>query len=68
MRKAAGESSFHLFRSVDDPSKAFLLIKWKSMDSAKAFMASDRLDEVRRQAGVVDSKDYLLVGVSKGSP
>jgi heme-degrading monooxygenase HmoA len=52
MRRDAGERSFQVLRYENDPNKVVHFSRWDSMAKAKAFFESDRLEEIRRQAGV----------------
>lgn len=65
MQKAVGEKSFHLLRIAGDPNTVVLLVGWKSQEAARKFMLSDKLKELRKKAGVLESKDYFLEQVKK---
>lgn len=67
MRKAAGEKSFSIFRSADDPNTVLLLIGWKSLEAARKLAKSDKLKQKLQDAGVLDKKDYYLEQAAKGS-
>ncbi len=68
MRKAAGEKSYQIFRTKDDPNNLVILFEWDTMDNARKLMESDELGEKMKQAGVVGPPDiYFLEEVEKGS-
>ena len=52
IRKQAGEQSFQLLRYENDLNKVVHFSRWESIEKAKAFFASPRLAEIRKQAGV----------------
>jgi len=52
-RKAAGEKSYRLFRTADDPNNLFLLCEWDSVQRAKEFLASPELRKDQEESGVV---------------
>ena len=51
-RRRAGEVSFRLFHSVEDPKDLTLLFDWESADAARKFMTSAELLQRMQQAGV----------------
>jgi len=50
-RKQAGQKSYQVFRSVDDPKTAFLLVEWGDLENARKQAESAELAEVHRQSG-----------------
>lgn len=52
IRKEAGERSYQVLKYESDPNKIVHFSTWTSIASAKAFFESERLVEIRRQAGV----------------
>ena len=60
IRKEAGEVSYQLLRFEADANKIVHFSLWNSLQNAKAFFESDRLVEIRKQAGVkAPTFDYL---------
>lgn len=51
-RRRAGELSFRLFHTVEDPHDIVLLFDWESAEQARKFMTSAELRERMQQAGV----------------
>lgn len=52
IRKEAGEQSYQVLRYENGPNKVVHFSKWRSIADAKAFFESERLVEIRKQAGV----------------
>ncbi|SJM91789.1 conserved hypothetical protein [Crenothrix polyspora] len=52
IRKEAGELSYKVLKLDNDANKIVHFSKWTSIANAKAFFESDRLIEIRKQAGV----------------
>jgi quinol monooxygenase YgiN len=52
IRKEAGELSYQVLKFDSDANKIIHFSKWTSITNAKAFFESDRLVEIRKQAGV----------------
>ena len=52
IRKEAGERSYQVLHYESDPNKIVHFSKWTSIADAKAFFESERLIEIRKQAGV----------------
>ena len=52
IRKEAGEISYQLLRFETDSNHIVHFSRWKSLQSAKEFFESERLIEIRKQAGV----------------
>ena len=52
IRKNAGEQSYQVLKLDNNPNKIVHFSKWTSISSAKAFFESDKLVEIRKQAGV----------------
>jgi len=67
-RKAAGEKSYMLLRTIDDPNKFALLNEWEDMNKLRAFMQSEKLRKLQANAGVVGKPEiYIFAEVEKGS-
>jgi len=68
MRKAGGEKSYQIFRTVDDPNTLVLLCEWDSLDKLQKYNRSEELREAMQKAGVVDPGNiYELEELEKGS-
>ncbi len=52
IRKSAGEQSYQVLNLVGNANKIVHFSKWTSIANAKAFFESDKLVEIRKQAGV----------------
>ncbi len=52
IRKEAGERSYQVLNYESDPNKIVHFSIWTSIADAKAFFESERLIEIRKQAGV----------------
>lgn len=52
IRKEAGERSYQVLHYESDPNKIVHFSVWTSIADAKAFFESERLIEIRQQAGV----------------
>jgi len=52
IRKEAGERSYQVLKCCDDPNRIVHYSTWTSIADAKTFFESDRLIEIRKQAGV----------------
>lgn len=60
-RKSAGSMGGHVFRSLDDPNEAFVLIEYNDLDKAKKFFGSDELKETMKTAGVIGKPDVYIL-------
>ena len=60
-RKAAGERSYQLFRTAEDPNNLFLLCQWDSAESARAFLASDQLRKAQEESGVMQLPETFVL-------
>lgn len=52
IRREAGELSYQLLKHQHDPNRIVHFSRWRSLVAAKDFFESERLVEIRRQAGV----------------
>lgn len=52
IRKEAGEISYQLLKFENDANHIVHFSRWSSLENAKNFFESERLVEIRRQAGV----------------
>ncbi|MES2749960.1 MAG: antibiotic biosynthesis monooxygenase [Pseudomonadota bacterium] len=60
IRKSAGEQSYYVLRDEIDANKIVHFSKWDSLESARAFFESEKLIEIRRQAGV-DAPEFIYL-------
>ena len=51
-RKSAGEQSFKIWRTEEDPNDLNLLFQWDSSENARSFMTSTELQTAMQEAGV----------------
>lgn len=68
MRKEAGEKSYQIFHTDDDPNNLAILFEWDSLDNARKFMESNELREKMQKGGVIGEPEIrFLEEVEKGS-
>jgi quinol monooxygenase YgiN len=68
LRKAAGEKSYMLLQTIDDPNKFALLNEWQDMKKLRQFMRSDKLRDLQSASGTIGKPEILIFGeVEKGS-
>ena len=60
IRKNAGEQSYQVLKLANNPNKIVHFSEWTSISAAKAFFESDKLVEIRKQAGV-KAPDFLYL-------
>jgi len=60
-RKAAGEISFQVFRSVNDPNTVTVLSVQESAEQVQAFMDSPDLKARMEAAGITEMGQMLIV-------
>jgi quinol monooxygenase YgiN len=60
-RKAAGEISFQVFRSVDDPNTVTVLSVQQSAERVQAFIDSPDLRARMKAAGVTEMGEMLIL-------
>ncbi len=66
IRKSAGELSFQVLKLDNNPNKIVHFSKWSSISNAKAFFESEKLVEIRKQAGVKAPKFIYLEQLEEG--
>ena len=67
-RKAAGEKSYQLSRTLDDENALVLLNKWEDEARAREFFLSDKLKELQENSGVISTPDiYTFEEIEKGA-
>ncbi|WP_027148952.1 hypothetical protein [Methylobacter tundripaludum] len=60
IRKNAGELSFQVLKLDNNPNKIVHFSKWSSISNAKVFFESEKLVEIRKQAGV-KAPDFIYL-------
>ena len=60
-RKAAGETSFHVFRNVDDPNTVTVLSLHESAERVQAFLESPDLKARMEAAGITKMGQMLMM-------
>jgi len=66
IRKSAGELSFQVLKLDNNPNKIVHFSKWSSISNAKAFFESEKLVEIRKQAGVKAPEFIYLEQLEEG--
>jgi quinol monooxygenase YgiN len=67
IRKEAGERSYQVLKYESDPNKIVHFSSWTSIADAKAFFESEKLVEIRRQAGVRAPEFIYLEELERGT-
>jgi len=67
IRRDAGERSYQVLRSVDDPNRIVHFSVWTSTDAARAFFESPRLQQIRGEAGVEAPEFLYLEHIESGT-
>jgi quinol monooxygenase YgiN len=60
-RKAGGETSYQVFRTVEDPNTLVLLFTWDSLEKLQQYAQSPTLRELMQQSGVIDPGESLTL-------
>lgn len=60
LRRDAGEISYQVLKFDTDPNRIVHFSRWRSLGAARAFFESDRLVEIRAQAGV-KAPDFIYL-------
>ena len=66
IRKDAGEVSYQLLRYDQDANRVVHFSAWSSLAAARAFFESERLVEIRKQAGVKAPEFLYLEELERG--
>ena len=67
-RKAAGEKSYMLLHTIDDPNKFVLFNEWEDMTRLQEFMQSETLHKLQAESDVVGKPEiYIFEDVEQGS-
>jgi len=67
IRKEAGEISYQLLKFESDANSIVHFSRWSSLESAKIFFESERLIEIRKQAGVKAPRFVYLDEIENGA-
>ena len=60
-RKASGEKSYHIYRTINDQNNIVIVFEWDNVDNALAFLQSEDLKAAMQQAGVAGPPDITLM-------
>lgn len=60
IRKIAGEQNYYVLHEEHDPNKVVHFSRWSSLANARSFFESEKLVEIRRQAGVEEPQFLYL--------
>lgn len=66
-RLAGGELSAETGSFEDDPSVAYVLNEWASVEAATGFFANPQLAETMQQLGVLEKPHFLLLDKKEGT-
>ncbi len=66
LRKEAGEISYQLLKFENDATNLVHFSRWSSLQNAKNFFESERLVEIRKQAGVKAPQFVYLDEIESG--
>ncbi|WP_428425709.1 putative quinol monooxygenase [Pararhizobium sp.] len=66
IRRDAGELAYQVLKYDTDPNRIVHYSLWRSLDAARAFFESDRLIEIRAQAGVKAPEFIYLEQLERG--
>ena len=61
MRKAGGEKSIRIFRTIDDPNNLVLLMEWDNLENCQKYMQSEDLQKAMQEAGVTGQPDIYFL-------
>ena len=68
-RKAAGETSYQIFRVADDPKTFVLLNEWDDEQKVRQFLSSPKLREMQQESGVLGTPQLYVFGErEEGTP
>ena len=67
IRKEAGERSYQVLKYEKQPNKIVHFSAWSSIANAKEFFESERLVEIRKQAGVQAPEFIYLEQLEHGT-
>jgi heme-degrading monooxygenase HmoA len=66
IRRDAGEIAYQVLKYDTEPKRIVHYSLWRSLDAARAFFESDRLIEIRAQAGVKAPEFIYLNQLERG--
>lgn len=68
IRKSAGERSFSVGTTNNEPNTAYVVNEWDSMEAYQAFMSNSALADAMKSAGVLEQPHTLIFNeVDKGA-
>lgn len=60
-RKAGGEKSYHIYRTINNQSNVIILFEWDNTENAITFLQSDDLKIAMQQAGVAGPPEINIM-------
>ena len=60
-RKAGGEKSYHIYRTLNNLNNVVVLFEWDSAENAITFLQSDELKAAMQQAGVAGPPEINIM-------
>lgn len=67
IRKEAGEISYQVLKYENEPTKIVHFSVWTSIENAKSFFESERLVQIRKEAGVKSPNFIYLEQLKAGN-
>lgn len=67
IRKEAGEISYQVLKYENEPTKIVHFSVWTSIENAKSFFESERLVQIRKEAGVKSPNFIYLEQLEAGT-
>ena len=64
VRRSAGELSYSVGRSLEEPNNVYVINEWKSTEDFQAFMKRPELAEAMRNAGVMEEPHTIILDVN----
>ena len=65
VRRSAGELSYSVGRSIEEPNNVYVINEWKSKEDFQAFMKRPELAEAMRNAGVMEAPHTIILDVNE---
>ena len=60
-RKAGGEKSYHIYRTINNQNNVVVIFEWDNAENAITFLQSDQLKAAMQQAGVAGPPDINIM-------
>lgn len=60
-RKAAGEQSYHIYRTINNQNNLVIVFEWDNAENAITFLQSDELKAAMQQAGVAGPPEINIM-------